>query len=231
MSRKKKEEMVSPSKKLEIAKEYINGHISYLKLGRKYDVDESSIRKWVAKYQTFGEEAFTKHTANLCYTAEFKKKVVEAYLNGEGSYKDIAIKYKIHASSTVLKWVKQYNNHEELTDSRPEGVFQMVKNNIAKKTTLEERITIVEHCIANANNYALTAQKYKCSYGQVYSWVNKYSEKGVEGLYDRRGKNKSTEELNENEKLKAEIRILKAQSKQQQMEIDFLKKLEAIERR
>jgi len=33
---------------------------------------------------------------NASYTAEFKKKVVQAYLKGEGSYKDIAAKYKIH---------------------------------------------------------------------------------------------------------------------------------------
>ena len=41
----------------------------------------------------------------------------------------------------------------------------------------------------------------------------------------------NTQELSEIEKLKIENRILKAQSKQQQMEIDFLKKLDEIERR
>ena len=39
------------------------------------------------------------------------------------------------------------------------------------------------------------------------------------------------EELNELEKLQAENRVLKAKTKQQQMEIDFLKKLDAVERR
>ena len=51
------------------------------------------------------------------------------------------------------------------------------------------------------------------------------------GLYDRRGKNKIVEELSEIEKLKIENRLLKAQTKKQQMEIDFLKKLDEIERR
>ena len=73
--------------------------------------------------------------------------------------------------------------------------------------------------------------KYDCSYGQVYSWVNKYKEKGVEGLYDRRGKAKDTSQQSEVERLKAENRLLKAQSLQQRMEIDFLKKLDEIERR
>ena len=107
----------------------------------------------------------------------------------------------------------------------------MVKDNKGRKTTLEERIAIVEHCTANANNYALTAKEYHCSYGQVYAWVKKYESQGVEALYDRRGRNKPAEELTELEKLQAENRLLRAQAKQQQMEIDFLKKLDAVERR
>lgn len=50
-------------------------------------------------------------------------------------------------------------------------------------------------------------------------------------MYDRRGRNKPMKELTELEKLQAENRLLKTQAKQQQMEIDFLKKLDAIERR
>jgi transposase len=89
----------------------------------------------------------------------------------------------------------------------------MAKNGARKNTTLEERINIVEECINTGCNYASTANKYGCSYGQVYAWVRKYKDKGIE------------------EKLKAENRLLKAQTQQQQMEIDFLKKLDEIERR
>ena len=102
---------------------------------------------------------------------------------------------------------------------------------MVKNTTFEECVKIVEECISCGCNYSSIARKYACSYGQVYSWVKKYQDKGIEGLYDRRGKNKPIEELSEIEKLKIENRILKAQSKQQQMEIDFLKKLDEIERR
>lgn len=47
----------------------------------------------------------------------------------------------------------------------------------------------------------------------MYSWVKKYQAKGIDGLYDRRGKNKIVEELSEIEKLKIENRLLKAQTK------------------
>ncbi len=48
---------------------------------------------------------------------------------------------------------------------------------------------------------------------------------------DNRGKSKNTEEMSENEKLEAQIKLLKAQNKRLEMENAFLKKLEEIERR
>ena len=187
-----------------------------------------------------GKEKPQKHAVLICspYGRQWKypkiyhkKKIVLEYLGGNITSQDLAAKYKIHAPSTVRTWIKQYNNHEDLTNSRKEGVYLMAKNGARKNTTLEERINIVEECINTGCNYASTANKYGCSYGQVYAWVRKYKDKGIEGLYDRRGKNKAISQLSDIEKLKAENRLLKAQTQQQQMEIDFLKKLDEIERR
>ena len=123
-----------------------------------------------------------------------------------------------------------YNNHEELKNSRPKGLLSMVKNT-TRKTTLEERIAIVEYCIENNNNYVLAAKEFNVSYGQVYSWVQKYKSGGADELLDRRGKSKAETKLSGQERLQIEIRMLKAENKKQQMEIDFLKKLDEIERR
>ena len=228
MSRKQ----YSKELKLKLVKQHIEEGISYWKLGKEYGIEASIIRRWGKKYETFGEEGLEKQNSDLCnYSAEFKNKIVLEYLDGNITSQDLAIKYKIHAPSTIRTWIKQYNNHIDLTDSRKEGVYHMAKNNVKKSTTLEERINIVEECIGSGCNYAFTANKYECSYGQIYSWVKRYKEEGVEGLYDRRGKAKDTSQLSEIERLKAENRLLKAQSLQQQMEIDFLKKLDEIERR
>ena len=91
--------------------------------------------------------------------------------------------FKIHAPNTVRTWIKQYNNHEDLTNSRKEGVYLMAKNGARKNTTLEERINIVEECINTGYNYASTANKYGCSYRQVYAWVRKYKIKESKCLY------------------------------------------------
>ena len=228
MSRKK----FSKEFKLKLLKEHDENGISYWKLGKEYGIEASIIRRWGYVYATFGEAGLEKHNSDQCnYSAEFKQMVVTEYLEGKISIQDLAYKHKILAPSTVRTWIKQYNNHEELTNSRKEGVHHMVKNNSRKNTTFEERVRIVEECISTGCDYTSIAIKYECSYGQVYSWVKKYQAKGIDGLYDRRGKNKIVEELSEIEKLKIENRLLKAQTKKQQMEIDFLKKLDEIERR
>lgn len=72
-------------------------------------------------------------------------------------------------------------------------------------------------------NYGLTVEKYDVSYQQIYSWVKKYEEKGIDGLSDNRGKSKTTDEMNEIEKLRHENKLLQAKLKEKEMEIDVIK--------
>ena len=47
------------------------------------------------------------------YSFEFKTNVVQAYLNGEGSYGYLAKKYGIPRSEQVHRWVKSYENMKD----------------------------------------------------------------------------------------------------------------------
>ena len=133
MSRKQ----YSKELKLELVKKHLEDGISYWKLGKEYGIEASIIRRWGHKYEIFGEDGLEKQNADLCnYSAEFKKKIVLEYLGGNITCQDLAAKYKIHAPSTVRTWIKQYNNHEDLTNSRKEGVYLMAKNGARKNTTL-----------------------------------------------------------------------------------------------
>ena len=98
-----------------------------------------------------------------------------------------------------------------------------------RKTTYEERIEIVAFCIANANDYNLTANKYKVSYQQVYTQINKYNRGGYEALVDRRGKRKKLEDLSESEKIAAQLKLLESENRHLKMENDFLKKLTSLD--
>lgn len=104
----------------------------------------------------------------------------------------------------------KYNNHEKLKSSKAGGVTIMIKG---RKTSFDERVEIVKYYIEYSQNYSETAQKFNVSYQQVYSWTNKYLKDGIKALEDRRGRKKS-----------------EAENPRKQMDIDFLKKLEEVER-
>lgn len=218
---------ILPELKLRAVKEYLDGEGSMSNIASRYGVTKSSFKRWLAKYTATGSNGFNRKHNNR-YTEEFKINVVRSYLSGEGSYPELALKYKIPSHSTVIQWVSLYNSHERLNNYKIGGSPVMTKG---RKTTYEERVEIVKHCIENNYNYAETSQKYQISYQQVYSWISKYNEGGVDALRDKRGKRKSIDEMSELEKLRAQNKLLEAENKRKQMEIDFLKKLEEIERR
>lgn len=93
-----------------------------------------------------------------------------------------------------------------------------------RKTTYEERVEIVEHCLGNGQDYQLSAEKYNVSYQQVYSWVRKFNTIGVAALKDGRGKGKDSEAMTETERLAAENRLLKARLERYEIEAELKKK-------
>ena len=157
-----------------------------------------------------------------------KQQAVVDYLAGYGSQDDICKKYGIRSKAKLQIWIKKYNGHEELKSSGTGGNIIMTKG---RKTTFEERVEIVQYCIAHDRNYAQTAEQYQVSYQQARNYIVKYEAGGVEALRDNRGKRKRPDEMSELEKLRAEVKILKAEKERAEMEASFLKKLEEIERR
>ena len=135
---------------------------------------------------------------------------------------------KFVQKAKLQKWIKQYNGYEVFKSYGTGGSLIMTKG---RKTTFEERVEIVQYCIAHDRNYTETAEKYQVSYQQARSYTVKYEAGRVEALRDNRGKRKSPDEMNELEKLRAEVKILKAEKERAEMEASFLKKLEEIERR
>ncbi|MEG2571396.1 MAG: transposase, partial [Clostridia bacterium] len=142
---------------------------------------------------------------NKKYSKELKIKAVEEFLAGNGSQRGICRKYEISSHAQLQEWIKVYNGHKELKESHGSGTeIYMTKG---RKTTQQERAEIVAFCLEHGKDYLQTIEKYGVSYQQIYSWVRKYEEKGVDGLADRRGRTKPIEETTENEKLHAENRI------------------------
>lgn len=163
---------------------------------------------------------------NKRYSAELKVEAVQGYLSGGGSQREICRRYGISTHSMLQQWISCYNGHKDFKKrSGIQGEIYMTKG---RKTTQEERVQIVAFCIEHGKDYGLTVETYKVSYQQIYAWVRKYEEAGVNGLVDRRGKAKPRDELTEAERLRQENKILQAKLKDKEMEIALLKKLREL---
>lgn len=220
---------VSLENKLAAVAKYKRGKGSQESIAREYGVDRSSFRQWLANYESMGPAGLAPRITNSIYSLELKTTAVEEYLRGNGSIRGICKQYGIRSKRQLQDWIKVYTGHKELraTGGRGSGIY-MTKG---RTTTLDERIEIVSHCISTGKDYVAAVEKFGVSYQQIYSWVSKYEEKGVDGLIDKRGKRKPLDEMNEVERLRAELKILQSENKRKDMEIAVLKKLQEIERR
>jgi transposase-like protein len=100
----------------------------------------------------------------------------------------------------------------------------------ARSTTSEERLKIVQDCLANDKNYGAMALRYQCSYQQVRNWVKRYEEMGAAGLEDRRGRRPGTmPSRTPEEELRDRIAELERRNRDLQMENDLLKKVRELE--
>lgn len=100
----------------------------------------------------------------------------------------------------------------------------------SRQTTPEERLEIVQDCLANNRNYGAMALKYKCSYQQVRNWVLRYEKMGSAGLEDRRGRRAGTQPARTpEEELRDKVTELERKNRDLQMENDLLKKVRELE--
>lgn len=223
MSRSK----IKAEEKIRIVKACASGKLRRSEAAGQIGVDEETVRDWVLQYQTEGVSAFLPRESNRKYSAESKEAAVKAYLAGEGSLRDICKRFKIRATSQLRSWIKVYNGHKDF--KKQTGGSRMTK---ARKTSLEERISIARECIASGRNYGEIAIKYHVSYQQVYNWTNKFAEQGESGLEDRRGQRTAQQQpRTPEEEMKIRIAQLEHENYMLKMERDLLKKLDEIERR
>ena len=214
--------------KAKILVEYQTGVHGFRELCRIYGISQQSLKDWIRLYETFGMEGLKTVSSATNYSRETKQAAVQEYLAHKLPVKEILKKYQIRSETQLRKWIKKYNGHEELKASRTGGTTVMTKG---RKTTFDERVEIVQYCIAHDHNYAETAGKYDVSYQQARNYTIKYEAGGVEALQDRRGRAKPQDEMSELERLRAENRLLRAEKERAKMEVSFLKKLDEIERR
>ena len=224
MSRKSK---IDPTEKIKIVERLLADEISVSEAARLTDVERASIRRWRNLYLADGPTALMAQRNNKVYSQELKLQAVHEYLDGKSSQADIVQKYHLRSSRQLHDWINVYTTHGEIKSRGSGGGSYMRK---ARQTTPEERLEIVQDCLANDKNYGAMALKYNCSYQQVRNWVLRYEKMGSAGLEDRRGRRAGTQPARTpEEELRDKIAELEQRNRVLQMENDLLKKVRELE--
>lgn len=194
---------------------------------RRAGVGSSTMQKWISLYKREGAEGLllNGNKKKQVYSDEVKRKVVEDYLSGKGSYRAISEKYKLRSETLVQHWVKEYTCHRIL--DRKEEQRPMAK----KKYTVEEKLQAVkEHLDAGVEISTIAASR-GISEQAVRNWIEKYQTMGVSGLEDRRGQRlaKQTPRTAE-EELRIKYAQLERENYLLRMENALLKKVKELER-
>ena len=168
------------------------------------------------------------------YSYEFKVKCVEMYERGE--YPDTPNGITTRKfRDTIRKW-------KRMIDSLGIGVLQHKTKN--KKWDPEEKLVLVSKILAGYS-YNSVALENGINYRILYNWVQKYKEKGYNGLVDeKKGRprkvpimkeNSSPKPLKESEReelirLRAENKFIKTEIENIKEEKEIIKKLIALRR-
>ena len=221
---------MSPEEKVKLVRQCKAGELGICEAGRLAGVDEKTVRRWVARYETEGAEGFLPQERNRVYSSKTKQQAVLDYISGKGSLQDVCKKHKIRNTRQLSNWIKVYNAHGDFSSVKHSGGGSYMKQ--GRETTQEERIQIAKECYASGKNYGEIAIKYNVSYQQVRNWTLRYEEQGEAGLEDRRGKRKKDQvPRTELEKAQIEIERLKHELHKAEMERELLKKLDEVVRR
>jgi transposase len=123
------------------------------------------------------------------YSFEFKKKVVQTYLDGKGGYGSLAKQYNIPNHEQVRKWIKAY---ECFGDN---GLMRSRKN---KNYSFQFKLSVVELYLSSEVSYQELALSQGINNPSLITrWVNDFRIAGPDALRPKKKGRKKTLGLNQ----------------------------------
>ena len=108
------------------------------------------------------------------YSFEFKKKVVKAYLNGEGGYGYLSKTYGVPAQRNIQEWVQNYQKFGDV------GLIRSRKN---QTYSFEKKLSVVELYLSSEISYQdLALQEGIANPSMIANWVNRFRVAGPDAL-------------------------------------------------
>lgn len=126
------------------------------------------------------------------YSYEFKKMIVDAYLNGEGGYKRLSAVYG-PTRTDIQKWVHNYQTFGD------EGLLRSRKNDIY---SFGKKLSVVELYLSSEISYQdLALQEGITNPCMIVNWVNRFRAAGPDALRPhKKGRKKTLDNSGKNPK-------------------------------
>lgn len=213
--------------KLALLEEFRQSGLGATTFERQHSLGHCLLARWQKRYERDGLEGLSEARKNKHYTSSLKLAAVLAYQAGEGTLTELTMRFGLRSSAQLRRWISKYNEDKTLTASP----FRKQVPPMSRKTTFEERIKVVEYVTKGKHSYSEAAEHFQVSYQQARSWVLKAKDGGYEALVDNRGHHKAEADLTETEKLRLEVRRLKAELADKELVEAFVKKFKELQRR
>ena len=124
------------------------------------------------------------------YSFEFKKKVVLAYINGEGGYEYLSKTYGVPAQRNIEQWVHNYQTFGD------KGLQRSRKNDIY---SFEKKLSVVELYLSSEISYQdLALQEGITTPSIIANWVNRFRIAGPDALRPHKKGRKKTLDKSDN---------------------------------
>ena len=123
------------------------------------------------------------------YSYEFKMKVVQAYMNGEGGYDYLTQKYKLSSRNSLMMWVKAYKEFGN------DGLMRSRKNN---DYSFQFKLSVVELYLSSEVSYQELALSQGINNPSLITrWVNDFRIAGPDALRPKKKGRKKTLDIHE----------------------------------
>ena len=159
------------------------------------------------------------------YSWEFKLECVNKYKNGKYIVCPGTPNQHHGFMNHVREWVKNYDDL---------GIDGLKHSSTNKDWTPKKRFHLVAKVLAG-NSITSVAQNAHINCGQLYQWVRRYNEKGMDGLQCKKGRptkhivmKKKVKKSNLSVSEKEELKVLRERNEYLEMENEYLKKLDAL---
>ncbi|MFC2948358.1 helix-turn-helix domain-containing protein [Virgibacillus sediminis] len=129
-------EKYSEKFKLKVAKEYLEGNLSYRRLAEKYEVPPTTLRGWVRIYKYHGASKLVQNEQKQSvYSVQFKLDVLSFMKSTGASVSDTALQFGIKNPSKISRWRKTFLEGNLGALDKQRGLLSMADkpNNEAKK--------------------------------------------------------------------------------------------------